>query len=106
MDTYITAHPNDGIKTRTFASYDDMFVALQSGEVGAIVLTDLYIQKYGESYAFSVSPTPLGSVEYAMACTTDCPAFVELFNLLLSEMKADGSLAALYAQYGLTMAAE
>ncbi len=106
LDTYITAHPNDGIKTRTFASYDDMFVALQSGEVGAIVLTDLYIQKYGESYAFSVSPTPLGSVEYAMACTTDCPAFVELFNLLLSEMKADGSLAALYAQYGLMMAAE
>jgi ABC-type amino acid transport substrate-binding protein len=41
-----------------------------------------------------------------MAGTTDCPAFVELFNLLLSEMNADGSLAALYAQYGLSLPQE
>ena len=106
LDAYVTAHPSDGIKTRTFASYDDMLLALQSGEIGAAVMTDLYLQKYSEGYAFSVSPTPLGSVDYAMACTTDCPAFVELFNLLLSEMNADGSLAALYAQYGLSLLQE
>ncbi|HWS28522.1 MAG TPA: transporter substrate-binding domain-containing protein [Clostridia bacterium] len=102
LAAYIAAHPSDGIVVKTFASYDDLLTALQNGTVGAAVMTDLYIQKYSESYSFSVSPTELGNVEYAMAASTDSPAFIELFNLMLSEMKEDGSLAALYREYGLS----
>jgi ABC-type amino acid transport substrate-binding protein len=101
LTTYIEAHPSDGIVVKAFASYDDLLTALQNGTIGAAVMTDLYIQKYSESYLFSVSPVELGNVEYAMAVSTDSPAFIQLFNLMLSEMKEDGSLGALYREYGL-----
>ncbi len=101
LDTYITNHPVDGVEKKTFASYDDMLTALQNGTIGAAVMTDLYIREYRESYAFSVSSIEFGSVSYAMICTTDSPAYTELFNLILSEMNSEGSLAALYARYGL-----
>lgn len=101
LTAYIEAHPSDGIVIKTFASYDDLLTALQNGTIGAAVMTDLYIQKYSESYLFSVSPVELGNVEYAMAVSTDSPAFIQLFNLMLSEMKEDGSLGALYREYGL-----
>lgn len=103
LSAYIAAHPDDGVVSKTYASYDDLLTALQNGAIGAAVMTDLYIEKYRESYAFSVSPAALGNVEYAMAVSTDSPAFVQLFNIMLREMKDDGSLKALYAQYGLSM---
>lgn len=106
LTAYVTAHPGDGVEIKAFASYDDMLTALQSGSIGAAVMTDIYIAKYRESYMFSVSPAALGSVSYAMACTTDSPAYVQLFNLMLAEMRENGSLAALYEQYGLAIPAE
>lgn len=101
LTAYVEAHPSDGIAIKTFASYDDLLTALQNGTIGAAVMTDLYMNMYRESYTFSVSPAVLGNVEYAMAVSTDSPAFIQLFNLMLSEMKADGSLLALYREHGL-----
>lgn len=101
LSAYIAAHPEYGIKIRSFSAYPDMLLSLAAGEVDAVALTDIYIRKYEADYAFTSTDTTLGSIDYAIASPVDSSAFVRIANLMLADMKADGSLARLYSQFGL-----
>ena len=44
---------------------------------------------------------PFDTVEYAAACGTDSTAIVQLFDLMLDELKEEGTLAAMLQEYSL-----
>ena len=111
LKAYLEEHPDDGLITTykyneetisyAYASYDELFGALLSGEVDAIVLSDLYLDKYEGEYEFDRSETVLGAFSYAVASSSSAPALASLADVLLSELRADGTLDALYQKYGL-----
>ena len=90
-----------------YASYPEMLMALgkgpiaSGGQIDAAALQDSYVRRYRDAYAFSIHQEPLGSVDYAFASSIDSPAIAGMANLMLREMKKDGSLQALLEKYGL-----
>ena len=83
-----------------FASYPDLLAALKSGRVQLALVQGAYAKKYAAE-GFSRMAEPFDTVEYAAACGTDSAAIVQLFDIMLEERKADGTLAALLQEYGL-----
>lgn len=86
---------------RSYSSYPDMLMALERGDIDFCVITELFYAKYQSEYPMSKTSLALGSVDYAVAASTDCPAFIQVANMALDDMKADGTLDALYKKYGL-----
>ena len=113
LNAYLEAHPEDGLITKfkfndddityTYASYDELFAALLAGKVDAIVLSDLYLDKYAEQYAVGRSDTVLGTISYSVATSTSTPALASIADMVLSDLRESGALMALYAKYGLAV---
>lgn len=112
LSAYLEEHPDDGLITTyayneekisyAYASFGELFGALLSGEVDAIVMSDLYLDKYEDEYDFDRSETILGAYSYAVASSSSAPALASLADMMLSDLRADGTLDALYRQYGLS----
>lgn len=102
LNTYIEAHSDDNIKKVGFASYDELFAALSSGKVDAVLLSETNIERFDALSDFFLHSAEMGYIDYAIACLSSSPALVQIANIMLNEMKADGSLEALYQKYGLT----
>jgi putative glutamine transport system substrate-binding protein len=111
LTAYIDAHPDDGLATTTesgtvkrnitvYASYEDLFKGLESGEVQAVVLNGLMLQKYAVQYSFGISPTKAGSIDYAVACLAENAALASVADLMLADMEQDGTLEAMKTKYG------
>ena len=83
-----------------FASYPDLLTALRAGRIDLALVQGIYTKKY-ESEGFAVLPKPFGTVDYAAACSTDSPALVQVFDILLGDLRADGELSSMAAEYGL-----
>ena len=64
-------------------------------------MSDLYLDKYEGIYEFDRSETILGVYSYAVASASTAPALASLGDIMLSELREDGTLDALYQQYGL-----
>ena len=77
---------------KAYAGYPDMLGALLSAKIDAAVMYGVYAEKYASKYAFELSPTILGYAEYAIAAAADKPAFVEIANIMLKELKENGEL--------------
>lgn len=106
LSAYITARAEEGFtladNTVKYASYDELFRALEGGDVDVVVLTGIMAAKYADTYSFSVCSGQLGSIDYALACLSDNSAVAAVMDTMLSEMRADGTLEALKAEYGLS----
>lgn len=112
LTAYLEEHPDDGLVTKysyneesiayAYASFAELFEALLAGEVDTIVMSDLYLDKYEDTYAFDRSETVLGAYSYAVASSSSAPALASLADMVLSELRADGMLDAMYTKYGLT----
>ena len=116
LNAYLEEHPEDGLVTTykyneetisyAYASFGELFEALLAGEVDAIVMSDLYLDKYEGEYEFDRSETVLGAYSYAVASSSSAPALASLADVMLSDLRADGTLDALYQKYGLAGPAE
>lgn len=116
LNAYLEEHPEDGLVTTykyneetisyAYASFGELFEALLAGEVDAIVMSDLYLDKYEGAYAFDRSETVLGAYSYAVASSSSAPALASLADVMLSDLRANGTLDALYQKYGLDGPAE
>jgi ABC-type amino acid transport substrate-binding protein len=112
LTAYIDAHPDDGLATETdsetvkrnitvYASYEDLFKGLESGEVQAVAVSGLMARKYAADYSFAYSPTTAGSIDYAIACLAENAALASVADLMLADLEQDGTLEALKTKYGL-----
>ncbi len=111
LTAYLEAHPEDGLTTTynyneeeisyAYASYGELFGALHAGEVDAILLSDLYLDKFEGEYEFDRSATTLGVFSYAVACSSSGPALASLSDVILNDLREDGTMDALYRKYGL-----
>jgi len=111
LDSYLETHPEDGLITTykynedtidlSYASYDELFDALRDGEVDAIVLNDLTLNKLDGEGEFDRSAVTLGNISYAAAASSATPALTSLMDVLLEELRQNGTLSRLYAQHGL-----
>ena len=103
LASYITDHPEDGLgeKPVGFASYEDLFRALDAGAVDAIYLNGLMMKKYPETEAYAVHPADGGSLSYAVATLAANSAIATLADMMLTEMKETGALDALLKKHGL-----
>ncbi|MBQ3108384.1 MAG: transporter substrate-binding domain-containing protein [Clostridia bacterium] len=97
---WLTAEELDLEQQVNFASYPDLFAALRSGRIQLALVQGAYAKKYAEE-GFSRLAEPFDTVEYAAACGTDSTAIVQLFDLMLDELKEEGTLAAMLQEYSL-----
>ncbi len=98
---YNAAHPNLGLKAKTYASYPDMLDALANGEVRAVLLTETYAKRYGEAYPITATAFSFGTVDYAICAASDSAALAQIGSLLLGELTKSGELLSLYRANGL-----
>lgn len=101
FDAYRVAHPNLGLKAKTYASYPDMLDALANGEVRAVLLTELYAKRYEEAYPITATAFSFGTVDYAICAASDSAALAQIGSLLLGELTKSGELLSLYRANGL-----
>ena len=101
FNAYSVAHPNLGLKAKTYASYPDMLDALANGEVRAVLLTELYAKRYKEAYPITATAFSFGTVDYAICAASDSAALAHIGSLLLSELTESGELLSLYRTNGL-----
>lgn len=98
---YSEAHASLNIKAKSYASYPDMLDALAAGKVRAVLLTELYVNRYVEAYPITATAFSFGTVDYAFCAAADSAALTQIATLLLKEIKEDGSLRDLYLSHGL-----
>ncbi|MBQ2661796.1 MAG: transporter substrate-binding domain-containing protein [Clostridia bacterium] len=80
---------------KAYAGYDDMLRDLTLKKIDACLMYGVYANKYKAEYTFELSETTLGYVEYAIATSKNTPAFAEISNIMLKEIKENGKLSAL-----------
>jgi len=97
---WLTEEELDPEQQVNFASYPDLFAALRSGRIQLALVQGAYAKKYA-SEGFSRLAESFDTVEYAAACGTDSTAIVQLFDLMLDELKEEGAFAAMLQEYGL-----
>lgn len=96
-DTYVTTHIGEPER------YQDGALAVASlatGKVDAVVLDSAPAQEHvARNAGLSILPTSLASEEYAMAIRKNRPELLLMFNKTLTDLQADGTLAAITAKY-------
>lgn len=83
-----------------YASYPDLLWALEQGEIDAIALPRSYAGAY-LSDALVQHAQSIGSVSYVAASTVENQALALLADMAIEQMQNDGTLNALFTQYGL-----
>ena len=103
-----TPDPNTAImvETRKYGSFDELLSALKRGDIDAAVMTDAYVNKYFIVLAeetdvpeWHLCNEEIGSVDYCMLCSSDEPALMQLADMLIYELKENGTLDKLISEY-------
>ncbi len=69
-----------------YASYEDLFGALEKGSVDAIAINELMLTKYGEDYDYTFHTADIGTLHYAVATLAANSAIASVADMLLAEM--------------------
>ena len=56
---------------------------------------------YKDKYALLKHDMTVGKIDYAIACSTDSPALIEIANRMLYDMQKSGELDALIVKFNL-----
>lgn len=89
------------ITVTLYASYPDMLNALKNGTITAAAMPKAYARTYVKNSLYAIHVQTIGSISYVAAAYSENAAIVELFTLIVDDLKSSGTLDALYAQYGL-----
>lgn len=96
------AENNDmAIEPEEYASYEDMCIALYNGNIRFIALPASHAPKIAQ-WRLATHSQPLGAIRYVAICALENEAFALLADLIIQELKSDGTLAAMIFQYGLS----
>jgi polar amino acid transport system substrate-binding protein len=92
-----------GADVKTYdGGQNDIFDDLRIGRTDAALLDDPVTLYYGAiDPALEVVPASLGELQYAIALRKGDPAMVEAVDRAIGELAADGTLARIYARWGL-----
>jgi polar amino acid transport system substrate-binding protein len=92
-----------GAEVKTYdGGQNDIFDDLKIGRTDAVLLDDPITRYYGAiDPAFEVVPGSFGEIQYAVAVKQGDRAMVEAVNQALDALGRDGTLAAIYARWGL-----
>nr|WP_272212498.1 ABC transporter substrate-binding protein [Marinicella sp. W31]MDC2878412.1 ABC transporter substrate-binding protein [Marinicella sp. W31] len=101
MDEELKGEGLDGITIRAFDNFAMAFQALRSGQVDGVVSIDAVAKEYDTRGDFETALSGLYPAPVALAMKN--PALADAVSETLVEMKADGSLGALFDEYGLPM---
>ena len=101
LKSYAGANPDKGISTSVFASYPDMLAALDKGVVDGISLTGTHYIKYREEHGLNIHGTMLGTVNYAIASSTDTPPLVQIADMMIYDLMDSGELDSMIERHGL-----
>jgi len=96
----LKAEPAYAQGSAAYASYPDLLRALSDGEIGAAYMAGAYLRRYGQEGIVRHTET-LGTLPYALMCSTDAPALCSLFNMLLDDLSQSGRLDELRGEHGL-----
>lgn len=86
---YYSAREENGYDTDNitgYASYADLFAALDKGSVDAIAINELMLNKYGGGHEYSFHSADIGTLHYAVATLAANSAIATLADMLLAEM--------------------
>jgi len=99
-ETYANENKAEGTEVKSYAGADELFLALQSGEVAA-VLQDLPVNNYRAvtDEAFVVTATFPTGEQYGFAVEKDDTAFLAALDAALASVKDDGSYDTIYETY-------
>ena len=87
--SYYSDYKDSGYDTASitgYASYTDLFDALDKGQVDAIAINELMLNKYGEGRAYAKHTADIGTLHYAVATLSTNSAIATVADMLLSEM--------------------
>ena len=83
-----------------YDKYDLAITALQNDQVDCVVLDESVAKAFAEANdSLKVLDTAYGAEQYAIAFNFDDAELLEAFNAYLAEIKADGSLDAIFEKY-------
>ncbi len=102
LSQYMDENSEVNLIKKKYASYPDMLDGLTRGEVDAVVMTGVCVEKYSEKYEIAQTEFSLGDAQYAVMCASDTTVFAQLADLMLDELKESGQMDALYQKYGLS----
>lgn len=99
---------DNGYGVQSFKTGSEAITALVSGKCDAVLIDDAVAQALSAEQGGKtvVLDEPMTKEEYAMATKLGNDELVAKINAALAELKADGTLAELYAKYDLTVNAE
>ncbi len=101
MDEELKGENLKGIDIRTFDNFAMAFQALRAGQVDGVVSIDAVAKEYDTRGDFKTALSGLYPAPVAVAMKS--PALADAVSETLVEMKADGTLGALFEEYGLPM---
>jgi len=84
-----------------YASYPDLVTALKTGKISFIAACGAQVPELLQK-GLSLNETVIGTASYVAACSQVNAAFAMLADTVIDDMKQDGTLDALIAQYGLS----
>ena len=102
-----TADPNGiTVDALRYGSYDELIDALKRGGIDAAAMCGSYVNKYFNVLSndigvvnYYVCTADVGSVDYCMISSSDEPALTQLADMLIYELKENGTLAELTNKY-------
>lgn len=89
------------LTSKPYASYGDLLMALERGEIGGAILPRLYFLKYRDSYDILETSFTVGTVDYAAMGATDSNVLASIADIVIGELRESGELDRLYIEYGL-----
>ncbi|WP_176082775.1 ABC transporter substrate-binding protein [Martelella sp. HB161492] len=101
LDKELRAKGEDGLDIRTFDNFALAYQALRAGQVQGVVSLDAVAEEYDARGDFKRAISGLFPTPVALAFKS--PALADAVSGVLKDMKADGSLEALFSSYGLAM---
>ena len=92
-----------GAEVKTYdGGQDDIYSDLRIGRTDAVLLDDPITLYYGAiDPALETVPGAFGEIQYAIAVRKGDPALLEAVNRALDDLARDGTLARIYARWGL-----
>jgi ABC-type amino acid transport/signal transduction systems, periplasmic component/domain len=101
LDEELKAAGKEGLVIQTFDNFALAYQALRAGQVDGVVSIDAVAKEYDARGDFRRAVSGLYPAPVAFAMKS--PALADAVSEVLKEMKADGSLAALFDSYGVPM---
>ncbi|MBO4385205.1 MAG: transporter substrate-binding domain-containing protein [Clostridia bacterium] len=99
-----TAVTVDAVK---YGSFDELIVALKSGQIDAAVMAGAYVRKYFDAEPelsgvseYYICDTVIGSLDYCIVASKDNPAFASIADMLIYKLNEDETLKELRVKYG------